>query len=138
MKSTAVALTLVAVVTAACSQVAPSPEALDKNIAALDAAGVAHCQLLSKLDLSAPTGSGVLERVPADVEQDLRNLAINQAAGGGADSVAPLSPMTGGKQTYGLYKCQGAVAAKTAAPQTQTTQAPAVSTVKTLPYNPPN
>jgi hypothetical protein len=117
----------------ACSQVPPSPEALDKGIAVLDTAGAARCQLLNKTDVFVDAGSGVLERVPADVEQDLRNLAINEAASAGGDSVAPLTPMANGKQTYGIYRCQTSAAPVKPTPA----PTPATAAVKTLPYKPP-
>jgi len=131
MRPYSVALAILTVT--ACSQVPPSPEALDKGIIVLDTAGAAHCQLLNKTEVYVDAGSGVLERVPADVEQDLRNLAINQAASTGGDSVAPLTPMINSKQSYGIYRC------RIPAAPVNPTPAPTAATaaVKTLPYNPP-
>lgn len=115
-----------------------NPEAA--HVAAVDGSQVAHCQLLSQTELSAGTQLGQFQRLSADVEADLQTLAVNRAPDAGADTVAPLSVMKDGKQTYGFYRC-GPTPAGTAvvapAPQVATSAAPAAATVKTIPYNPP-
>jgi hypothetical protein len=78
---------------------------------------------------------GTLQRMPDDVEHDLRTMAINQAATVGADAVAPVSDLKGGVQTWALLRCNGKVPAATAA----TDAAPEASTgIKTVPYTPPH
>lgn len=113
--------------------VTPSPEAMQSDIAVLDnAAAAAKCQKIVANEITVNDKLGTLQRLPEDVEHDLRTTAINQAATVGADAVAPLSSLSGGTQTWGIYRCNGAAAA------TAPTQAPAQSTgVKTLPYTPP-
>ncbi|MGH8337917.1 MAG: hypothetical protein ACRETL_14095, partial [Gammaproteobacteria bacterium] len=74
---------------------------------------------------------GFINRVQADVEKDLQNLAMNQAVTQGGDTVSPVTPMDNGTQTFGIYKCLGGSAsAATTAPS-------AGSTVQTTPYQPP-
>jgi hypothetical protein len=119
---------------AGCTWVTQSPEALKANIVMVDAAGAAQCQRVATNQLSVADHLGDLQRMPDDVEHDLRTMAINQAATVGADAVAPVSDLKGGTQSWALLRCNGKVPAATAA----TSAAPAASTgLKTVPYTPP-
>lgn len=113
-----------------CMWVTPSPEAMNADIAVLDAAGVKNCEQLAANQLTVADHLGGLQRLPEDVEHDLRTMAINQAATVGADRVAPLSELQGGTQTWGIYRCGAASKGTTKAPG-------ASSGIKTLPYTPP-
>lgn len=125
------ALAFLAALTGCTSWVTPSPEAQRAVIAVVTPEAAARCQLLTRNELTVTSKIGSFERMPGDVENDLRTLAINQAASAGGDAVAPLSPVTEGKQIYGIYKCGAAAGAPaTAAPSTSTA-------VTTLPYTPP-
>ncbi len=120
---------------AGCTWVTQSPEALKADVAVVDAAGAAQCQRIATNQLSVADHLGTLQRMPEDVEQDLRTMAINQAATVGADAVAPVSDLKGGTQSWALLRCNGKVTAATAA----TSTAPAASTaIKTVPYTPPH
>lgn len=133
MRSLAVAALTLAL--AGC-WVAPTP--VSKNVIVANGVDVAHCRLVGQADLDVPEKLGTLQRVPDDMENDLQTLAKNQAANAGADTVAPLTIQTGGRQTWGYYACMpGSVPTATYSPAN--TGAPSATTgVKTLPYTPPN
>jgi hypothetical protein len=134
--SRALTLTSVAalVLVAGCTWVTQSPEALKADIVVVDAAGAAHCQRIAANQLSVADHLGTIQRMPEDVEHDLRTMAINQAATVGADAVAPVGELKGGVQTWALLRCEGKVPAATAT----TSVAPEQSTgLKTVPYTPP-
>ena len=119
---------------AGCTWVTPSPEALKANVVVVDAAGAAHCQRIAANQLSVADHLGSIQRMPEDVESDLRNMAINQAATVGGDAVAPVSDLKGGVQTWALLRCEGKVPAANMA----TSAAPEATTgLKTAPYTPP-
>ena len=117
---------------AGCTWVTPSPEALNADIAVLDANGAKRCQQLGANEITVNDKLGTLQRMPEDVEHDLRTMAINQAATVGADAVAPLTALKGGTQTWALLRCKGGV------PASATSAAPAATSgIKTVPYTPP-
>jgi hypothetical protein len=127
-------LALLLTTLAGCTWVTQSPEALKADVMVVDAAGAAQCQRIAANQLSVADHLGTLQRMPEDVEHDLRTMAINQAATVGADAVAPVSDLKGGVQTWALLRCNGKVPAAT----TATSMAPAASTgIKTVPYTPP-
>ncbi len=130
------ALPAVALLAAGCTWVTPTPEAQALNVTVQDAAAVTGCQLLTDTEFTVADKLGKLERMPADVAKDLQTMAINQAAAAGGDAVVARNQPQGGKQTFGLYRCQKPLAS--AAPEASTTPAPsAITQVKTFPYNPP-
>ena len=118
-------------VIAGCTWVSPSPQVKQAGIMVLPQDRVAGCQLLSKTQVSVADQVGFISRMQADVEKDLRTLAMNQAGTQGGDTVSPLTAAMNGTQTFGIYKCLGGhSAAATSAPS-------AGSTIKTTPYQPP-
>lgn len=95
-----VALTL-SVVATGCSFVKLQPDAQD--IAVLDQQRAQNCKKVGQTKVSvAAAGRG--EKF---VREDLETLARNSAADMGGDTVAPLTAIQEGKQTYGIYKCIG-------------------------------
>ncbi|HEX7964365.1 MAG TPA: hypothetical protein VF651_01500 [Gammaproteobacteria bacterium] len=126
------ALPLLLATLAGCTWVTPSPEAMQADIKVLDKTGVERCQKLAMNQLTVAHKLGTLERMPGDVEHDLRVMAMNQAAVVGADAVAPLSEIIDGSQLWGIFRCEGT------APAAATAAAPAAASgIKTLPYTPP-
>lgn len=120
---------------AGCTWVTPSPEAMNADIQVLDKASAARCQQLGANEITVNDKLGTLNRMPEDVEHDLRTMAVNQAATVGADAVAPLTDLKGGTQTWALLRCKGAAPA--AAGTNPTTAPAATSGIKTVPYTPP-
>ncbi|MGB9430577.1 MAG: DUF4156 domain-containing protein [Gammaproteobacteria bacterium] len=116
---------------AGCTWVSPNPQVKQQGIMVLPQDRVAHCRMLSKTEVSIADKVGFLARTASDVESDLKNLAMNQAATQGGDTVSALTPVDSGSQTFGIYKCLGGnSSAATAAPS-------AGSSIKTTPYQPP-
>ena len=130
----AIAASLLLATLAGCTWVTQTPEALQSNIQALDTKdALVRCQQIAANQLKVATKLGALQRMPDDVEHDLRTMAINQAATVGADSVAPLTDVKDGVQTWGLFNCKNAPT-----PAGATSAAPASGTgLKTVPYTPP-
>ncbi|MGH8398284.1 MAG: DUF4156 domain-containing protein [Gammaproteobacteria bacterium] len=132
MKSLLVPMTAGALLVAAgCTWVSPSPAVKTQGIMVLPQDRVAHCQLLSKTQVSIADSVGFINRVQSDVEKDLQNLAMNQAVAQNGDTVSALTPMDKGTQTFGIYKCLGGNAS------TATTAPSAGSAVQTRRYQPP-
>ncbi|HET7394944.1 MAG TPA: DUF4156 domain-containing protein [Gammaproteobacteria bacterium] len=126
----------VALATSGCTWVSVSSQAQQQGVIALSLDRVANCRLLSQTTVSIANSVGVFQRMPSDVEHDLTNLAINDAAKSGGDTVAALSPVKDGAQTFGIYKCLNSSGRRADA-----SPAPAASTTgtatKTTPYRPP-
>lgn len=119
-----------------CTWVSVSSQAQQQGVIALSLDRVANCRMLSETQVSIANNVGVFQRMPSDVEHDLTNLAINDAAKSGGDTVAALSPVKDGAQTFGIYKCLNSNGQRTG-----TSAMPAASTAssaaKTTPYRPP-
>lgn len=118
-----------------CTWVSVSSQAQREGIIALSLDRVSNCRKLSETQVSVANTVGVFKRMPADVEHDLTNLAINEAAKSGGDTVAALTPVKDGSQTFGIYKCLTAGShsrSGAAAPATST-----ASNAKITPYRPP-
>lgn len=126
----------IALVAGGCTWVSVSPQAKHNGVVALSLDRVASCRLLSQTQVSIANNIGVFERMPSDVEHDLTNLAINEAANSGGDTVSALSPAKDGAQTFGIYKCLNNSAQQSGGitvPSSSTTG----TAVKTTPYRPP-
>lgn len=119
------------VVTAGCTWVSANPQIQQQGIMVLPQERVAHCKLLSKTQVSIADRVGFINRVQADVEKDLQNLAMNQAVAQGGDTVSPTTAATDGAQTFGIYKCLGSN------PSSASPAPPTGTSVKTIPYQPP-
>src|SRR5262249_16927759 len=66
---------------AGCTWVTQSPEALQSNVQALDTKdALVRCEKIAANELKVAYKLGSLQRMPDDVEHDLRTMAINQAA----------------------------------------------------------
>lgn len=136
MRTLSLTIVAIALATGGCTWVSVSPQAQKAGVVALSLDRVAGCRQLSQIQVSVADNVGIFERMPSDVEHDLTNLAINEAAKSDGDTVAALSPAKDGQQTFGIYKClnsrgsQSAVSPTPAAPTSG-------NTVKTTPYRPP-
>jgi hypothetical protein len=132
-------LTIVAIALAAsgCTWVSVSPQAQKAGVVALSLDRVASCRQLSQIQVSVADNVGVFQRMPSDVEHDLTNLAINEAAKSDGDTVAPLSPAKDGQQTFGIYKCLNSSGSRPAASSVPSGSISG-NTAKTTPYRPPH
>lgn len=112
---------------AGCTWVSQNPQVKQQGVMVLPLDRVAHCQLLSKTQVSIADSIGPVKRVQSDVEKDLQNLAMNQAVAQGGDTVAAQDSMNDGSQTFGIYKCLGT-------PTSAVTPSPSATSVHTTPY----
>jgi hypothetical protein len=125
----------VALTASGCTWVSVSSQAQQQGVIALSLDRVTNCRLLSETQVSIANNIGVFERMPSDVEHDLTNLAINDAAKSGGDTVAALSPVKDGAQTFGIYKCLNSNGQRASTAPAASTSS---SAVRTTPYRPPS
>jgi len=64
-----------------------------------------HCENLGETRVSTAESYWIFPRYEDEIRSDLTDLARNEAAALGGDTVAPLSPVEDGERTYGLYEC---------------------------------
>lgn len=94
---------LLAALLPACTWVNVDPAA--QEVMVLPAKRVANCEKLGTTDVRVAEEVGFISRVEEDVAADLANLARNEAVSMGGDTVAPLTEIRKGKQTFGIYRC---------------------------------
>lgn len=71
---------------------------------------VTVCQKLGRTTASTNTTVlGFIGRSYPTVTAEVQNLARNEAAAMGGDSIAPEGGIEGGRQTFGVYRCIGSV-----------------------------
>lgn len=71
---------------------------------------VTVCQKLGRTTATTSTTVlGFIGRSYPTVAQEVQQLARNEAAKMGGDSIAPEGGIDGGRQTFGVYRCIGSV-----------------------------
>jgi len=75
------------------------------SVAVANAANVRGCTNLSEVTVSVTSKVGFIKRDADKVATELANLARNEAAGLGGDTVVPSSTIENGKQSFNVYKC---------------------------------
>ena len=83
-----------------------SPEAEQVRVAAPSA--VESCERIGKTNARTRAKVWVFHRRQATVEQELADLARDDAAEMGGSDVAPLGDIEDGKQSFGIYRCPNA------------------------------
>ena len=86
-----------------CSVLELTPAGAGVRVVGADA--VAGCQNLGKVTSSVVHKVAGLPRHPDAVQNNLQVNARNSAAGMGADTIVPASPVEEGKQTFDVYRC---------------------------------
>lgn len=89
---------------AACTWVKPTPEGEVVRVAG--ASAVASCTRLGAVKVSLKHKLGRVERKSGKVATELQTLARNEAAVMGGDVVVAQSPVTEGRQEFGVYDCR--------------------------------
>jgi Domain of unknown function (DUF4156) len=77
-----------------------------ERISLADANQVGACQSKGKVIVSVMAKVGFIDRTEEVVEADLYQMALNDAADAGADTVVKGESKEFGKRTYELYKCR--------------------------------
>jgi len=91
------------VVAAGCTYVKLEPAA--EEVATLDKERAEKCEKLGQTRVSVAKKVGFIARGDKSIKKDLEILARNSAADMGGDTVAPLTEVQDGKQTFGVYDC---------------------------------
>lgn len=71
----------------------------------LDSGDVSSCRQIGESRSSVQAGFWFLKRNSAKVKSELENLARNEAAEMGGDTIVPTSDVKNGTQTYAIYRC---------------------------------
>lgn len=87
----------------ACTWVQLSPEAA--NVYLRTASQVSECDRVGTANVNALSQIGFIDRSAARLQDELVDLAKNEAARLGGDSVVPESTIDEGKQTFGVFLC---------------------------------
>lgn len=103
MKKLSFILIAVTAFSTGCTWVKVSEQA--SSVAVANAANVRGCTNLSEVTVSVTSKLGFINRDADKVATELANLARNEAAGLGGDTVVPNSTITNGKQSFDVYKC---------------------------------
>lgn len=92
-----------ALVAAGCSTVSPEPGA--EEIEVLEAKRTEKCDKKGQSRVQVPTSFGFIKRGDKAIRQDLRTLGRNSAVDMGGDTITPLTEISEGRQTFGIYDC---------------------------------
>ena len=69
-------------------------------------ANVRNCEKLRNVNVKVKASVGPIDRNADKVATELANLARNEAASFGGDTVVPTSEIENGSQTFAVYKCK--------------------------------
>lgn len=103
MKSLSLLLAVVAL-SSACTWVKVNDNGT--GVAVANMANVQNCEKLRNVNVKVKASVGPIDRNEDKVATELANLARNEAAGFGGDTVVPTSAIENGSQTFGVYKCK--------------------------------
>jgi hypothetical protein len=103
MKKLSLMLIAVTAFSTGCTWVKVSESA--SSVAVANTANVRGCTNLSEVTVSVTSKLGFINRDADKVATELANLARNEAAGIGGDTVVPSSSIENGKQSFNVYKC---------------------------------
>lgn len=103
MKYKLIFLACLPVLLAACSFIPQSPGA--DRVLLLPLARVKTCTEIGQTKVQVLDRIGFITRRSASVERDLQRVAKNNAVDMGGDTIAALTGVVNGRQTFGVYKC---------------------------------
>ncbi len=76
------------------------------SVAVANMANVRNCEKLRNVNVKVKASVGPIDRSADKVAVELANLARNEAASFGGDTVVPTSAVENGSQNFGVYKCK--------------------------------
>lgn len=91
-----------ALLLAACSFVQVTEQGA--TVAQANGPDVSHCTFIGRID-SQTRAKVLIDRSPEAVQQELADLARNQAAGMGANAIVAIGEPENGAQSYRAYRC---------------------------------
>lgn len=104
IKSLSVLVISVAALSSGCSWVKVSPEG--SSVAVANMANVRDCKKLGTANVRVKDNFvGSMKRDPSKVAQELTNLARNEAAVAGANTIVPVSQVQDGRQSFDMFYC---------------------------------
>ncbi|MFO1389350.1 DUF4156 domain-containing protein [Cellvibrio sp.] len=104
MKKLSLTLLALAAITSSCTWVKVSETG--STVAVANSANVRGCKNLSEVTVSVTSKVGFYKRNADKVATELANLARNEAAGLGGDTVVPSTGIENGKQSFNVYRCK--------------------------------
>lgn len=103
MKKLSLIVIALAAISSSCTWVKVSE--IGSSVAVANKANVRGCKNLSEVTVSVTSKVGFYKRDADKVATELTNLARNEAAGLGGDTIVPSSTIENGKQSFNVYKC---------------------------------
>lgn len=104
MRAIAIAAVALACATGACSWVKVSDQG--SRVAVANAANVGNCKKQSTVTVRVKDNFvGSMKRSPEKIAEELTNLARNEAALEGGNTIVPASQVADGRQTFDVYNC---------------------------------
>ncbi len=104
MRAIAVVAVALACATGACSWVKVSDQGA--RVAVANAANVGNCKKQSTVTVRVKDNFvGSMKRSPEKIAEELTNLARNEAALEGGNTIVPASQAADGRQTFDVYNC---------------------------------
>lgn len=100
-----VTVAVLATALAGCVFVQPTEQG--RKVRVLTEGEVDRCRYLANMTSSVTERIGLIVRRADTVEDDVLQNAKNAAADMGGDTIVPTSKLSGGKQTFGVYRCLG-------------------------------
>lgn len=97
---------LAALVLAGCSSRMIGTREGAEEVVLADATKVAHCKTLGKTTVSVMSSVGPITRSAENVEDNLVQMARNDAVSRGGDTVVKGNSMTYGTRTFEIFKCK--------------------------------
>jgi hypothetical protein len=88
---------------AGCTWVKLTPEG--EKVRVLSVTEISSCKKLGKTTVSLKSTIAGFERNEEKVKKELEILARNRAMDLGGDTVVPVSEISEGQQTFGVYRC---------------------------------
>ncbi len=104
MKLLSASLFVLACVTSGCTFVKVSEQG--STVAVANAANVHGCEKMSTVTVNVKDNYvGSMKRDPKKVATELTNLARNEAAKAGGNTIVPISMVKDGSQDFAVYTC---------------------------------
>ncbi len=103
MKKIAFALTLISLASA-CTWV--KVDDAGSRVAVTNMSQVDACERLRTVNVKITASLGPVDRSADKVSTELRNMARNEAAKFGGDTIVPVSEVQNGEQSFGVYRCK--------------------------------